>query len=59
MPCDALPRRCLAAPLGRHSQGANYLMADDHAKWFRPNAVTPGTSNATNGDCGGGPALTA
>ncbi len=38
---------------GRHSQGANYLMADDHAKWFRSSAVSPGTANTTNGDCGG------
>jgi prepilin-type N-terminal cleavage/methylation domain-containing protein/prepilin-type processing-associated H-X9-DG protein len=44
-----------ANALGRHSQGSNYLMADDHAKWFRPTAVTPGTANATSGDCGGTP----
>jgi len=40
-------------PKGRHSEGANYLMADDHAKWFRPTAVSPGTANSTSGDCGG------
>ena len=40
-------------PKGRHSEGANYLMSDDHAKWFRPTAVSPGTANATSGDCGG------
>ncbi len=27
---------------GRHSEGANYVMADTHAKFFRPNAVSPG-----------------
>jgi prepilin-type processing-associated H-X9-DG protein len=43
------------AALGRHSQGSNFLMADTHAKWFRPNAVTPGSSNSTSGDCGGQP----
>lgn len=44
-----------ANPQGRHVQGSNFLMADDHAKWFRPTAVTPGTSNSTAGSCGGGP----
>ena len=34
-------------PLGRHSDGANYLMADCHAKWFRGAAVSPG-ANASN-----------
>jgi prepilin-type N-terminal cleavage/methylation domain-containing protein/prepilin-type processing-associated H-X9-DG protein len=42
-----------ASANGRHSQGANYLMADDHAKWFRPTAVSPGTANAASGNCGG------
>lgn len=42
------------AATGRHSQGANYLLADDHAKWFRGTAVSGGTSNTTAGDCGGG-----
>ena len=40
---------------GRHSEGANYLMADDHAKWLRPTAVSPGTANTVSGDCGGTP----
>jgi len=42
-----------AKPTGRHSDGANYLMADDHAKWFRPGAIAPGSSNPTATDCGG------
>lgn len=42
-----------AGPKGRHSEGANYLMADTHAKFYRPSAVSPGTNNATAGDCGG------
>ena len=32
---------------GRHQGGANYLMADLHAKFFNPGAVSPGY-NATN-----------
>ncbi len=43
-----------ANAVGRHSGGANYLLADDHAKFLHPAAVSPGTSN-TNGDCGGTP----
>lgn len=27
---------------GRHSMGANYIMADTHAKFFRPRAISPG-----------------
>jgi prepilin-type N-terminal cleavage/methylation domain-containing protein/prepilin-type processing-associated H-X9-DG protein len=30
------------AVTGRHTDGANYLMADTHAKWFRPTQVTAG-----------------
>jgi prepilin-type processing-associated H-X9-DG protein len=40
---------------GRHSEGANYLMADDHAKWLRASAVSPGTAYSAAGDCGGTP----
>ena len=35
------------ATTGRHTDGANYLMADQHAKFFRPSAVSAG-GNATN-----------
>ncbi len=45
----AYPR--FAAPTGRHTDGANYLMADDHAKWFRPSAVFAGTNNPVETDC--------
>ena len=31
--------------------GANYLMADDHAKWFRASAVSAGVTNPTETDC--------
>ena len=36
----------------RHSDGANYTMADGHAKWFRSSAVSGGRENPTPGDCG-------
>jgi len=42
-----------AAPTGRHVDGANYLMADQHAKFFRPSAVSAGNSNPYNYCCGG------
>jgi len=47
-----------ANPQGRHTQGSNFIMADGHAKWLKPAAVSPGnvpnTSNcAQNGSgCG-------
>ena len=38
---------------GRHSGGAVYLMADCHAKWFKPSMITGGTNNMTSAtDCG-------
>ncbi len=40
-----------AAPTGRHTDGANYVMADDHAKFLRGSAVSPGYSNVTETDC--------
>lgn len=40
-----------AAP--RHNDGANYLMADTHAKFLRPSAVSGGTLNTVAGSCGG------
>jgi len=39
------------APTGRHTDGSNFLMADDHAKWFRGNAVSAGVNNPTSTDC--------
>ena len=33
---------CFTAVDGRHVGGANYLMSDDHAKWLRPNSISPG-----------------
>jgi prepilin-type N-terminal cleavage/methylation domain-containing protein/prepilin-type processing-associated H-X9-DG protein len=40
--------------LGRHSNGANYVMADGHAKWFLPSRVSGGYLNASPSgtDCG-------
>jgi len=42
-----------AKPEGRHQQGANYLMADCHAKFFKPSAVSAGVTNTSSKDCGG------
>ena len=42
-----------AQPTGRHTDGANYLMADDHAKWFKPSSVSAGVTNTSTTDCGG------
>jgi len=39
-----------AAATGLHTDGANYNMADGHAKWFRGSSVSPG-SNALAEDC--------
>ena len=39
---------------GRHMEGANYLMADGHVKWFRPTAVSGSNSQgskSTAHDC--------
>ena len=35
------------SPDGRHAPGANYVMADGHAKYLRPTQVSPG-ANANN-----------
>ena len=37
---------------GRHNGGANYVMADGHAKFFRPSQVSGGGLNTVPGDCG-------
>jgi prepilin-type processing-associated H-X9-DG protein len=39
------------AATGRHTDGANYLMADTHAKWLRGAAVEAGLTNPTSTDC--------
>jgi prepilin-type N-terminal cleavage/methylation domain-containing protein/prepilin-type processing-associated H-X9-DG protein len=40
-----------ASPLGRHQGGANYIMADFHAKFLRPSSVSAGFTNTTATDC--------
>jgi len=42
-------------PLGRHTDGSNFLMADGHAKFLRPRAISAGGSGDFNGGyaCGG------
>lgn len=39
-------------PTGRHNGGASYVMADGHAKFFLPSAVSGGALNTVAGDCG-------
>lgn len=36
------------APTGRHTDGANFLMADTHAKFLRPQSVSAGQSYPTD-----------
>lgn len=48
-----------AAATGRHSDGANYLMTDGHAKYLRASSVSGGYENPTAGDCGSTAASTA
>jgi prepilin-type N-terminal cleavage/methylation domain-containing protein/prepilin-type processing-associated H-X9-DG protein len=40
-----------AGASGRHTGGANYLLADIHAKWMRGSGVTGGTTNPNSSDC--------
>lgn len=35
----------------RHTDGANYLMIDNHAKFIRPGAISPGHSAPYTNDC--------
>jgi prepilin-type N-terminal cleavage/methylation domain-containing protein/prepilin-type processing-associated H-X9-DG protein len=35
-------RASFAGQFGRHTAGSNFLLLDGHAKWFRPEAVSPG-----------------
>ncbi len=48
---QAADQTVYASVTGRHTDGSNFLMADDHAKWFRPNAVSAGVTNPTPADC--------
>ena len=41
-----------AAQTGRHNDGANYVMADGHAKFLLPGSVSGGYENGLAGDCG-------
>ncbi|MDR3707389.1 MAG: DUF1559 domain-containing protein [Capsulimonadaceae bacterium] len=40
-----------ASPSGRHSNGANYLLADGHAKFLMGTQVFAGGNDLTAGDC--------
>jgi len=37
-------------PLGRHTDAANYLMADGHVKWLRGQTVSPGNTPVNSTD---------
>jgi len=51
---DAAKGGNFLATTGRHTDGSNFLMADTHAKWFRPQAVAAGGNYVTDPtDCGG------
>ena len=41
------------AAKGRHQEGANYLLADNHAKFMRPSAVSGGYVGTDPNFCGG------
>ncbi|MDR3707803.1 MAG: DUF1559 domain-containing protein [Capsulimonadaceae bacterium] len=45
-----------AALPGRHIGGANFVMADGHAKWFLPSQVSGGDGAGGQYGCGGTPA---
>ncbi len=46
------------AATGVHTDGSNFLMADGHAKWFRPSAVSAGGNNNVGpNDCTAGQGL--
>ncbi|HEY3329916.1 MAG TPA: DUF1559 domain-containing protein [Capsulimonadaceae bacterium] len=38
---------------GRHIEGANYVMADGHAKWILPNSISGGSQTGGLYGCGG------
>ena len=40
------------APFGRHSNGANFVLADGHAKWMMPAQVVVGTTQTSATYCG-------
>jgi len=44
------------ATTGRHSDGSNFLLADNHAKFLRGTAISAGGANATQASCTGGAA---
>ena len=43
-----------AATTGRHTGGANYLLADDHAKWLQGNSVSSGPTDSSVTNCNTG-----
>ena len=49
---SAAAQSYFTGPTGRHTGGANYVMCDGHAKFFRPGSVSGGYPNGTTADCG-------
>jgi prepilin-type N-terminal cleavage/methylation domain-containing protein/prepilin-type processing-associated H-X9-DG protein len=41
------------SPIGRHSGGSNFMLADGHAKWLRGGTVSAGRNNPVPNDAGG------
>ena len=48
---NSLHNGMFTSPEGRHTGGANFIMADTHAKWFRSNAVSAGGDNTVAAGC--------
>jgi len=48
---SAADRANYAKATGRHQDGSNFLLADDHAKFLRASAVSAGYTNPTATDC--------
>jgi prepilin-type processing-associated H-X9-DG protein len=48
----ASPSATTVLPNGRHTNGANYVMGDGHAKFLMPGSVGAGWPGAAPGTCG-------
>jgi len=50
---NSTPNGEFISPIGRHSGGSNFMLADGHAKWLRGGVVSAGRNNRVPGDPGG------
>ena len=48
---NSLQNGMFTSPTGRHQNGSNFLMADTHAKFFRPSSVSAGGDDTVTGNC--------